>query len=299
MQCTPLKLLTEENPQEHEASFELVGLTSAFNDLILWWRTLQLLEALPVIDDTHFYIDLFIAAGRADADDDYEQQIIQEIRSLLGDACYEEILCRPVPLEIIRLLITLVDEGHDMHGAFFTITEEIDAGTIRWSQDLKRIGVQHPDHVRAVKAAKEQLIDRYQVYLCSYATFRNCSYELGNRKRKAMIMLVIEWCLYHAVERGVEMEYGEEMAALLSIMLALIECDNAHERLGRTHPIDRKGHTPFIRPPVEEHAETIVDWFLQSFSQEPTDEQRGALLETLHTLSQRWRHLPVVNPLVS
>src|SRR5579859_2005075 len=178
LQCVPRSVLADARYDEGEEQiralepFEIDNTFSAWSNPTRWWRALQLLEAMPVLDHRNLGLDLWIATDRPDPEDTFEQRIIEELRSTLAEGYnYEEIMGRPVPLEMIQLTIRLVDEGQDMHGAQCDLTDEIEAGTIRWSQELKRIGVSHPDYRRAVQSALAEVIERYRDHLFSYAAF--------------------------------------------------------------------------------------------------------------------------------
>ncbi len=300
LQCTPRTLLEEAgDPANALEPFEIDNTFSAWSNPIRWWRALQLIEAMPTLDHRNIGLHLWIATERPESDDDFDRGVIEELRNTLGEGYdYEEIMARPVPREITQLTVKLVDEGQDMHGVQYDLTDEIEAGTIRWSQELKRIGVSHPDYRRAMHAALEIVTARYEAHLFSYAAFRECPYTHA-RKEKGFIMLCIENCIYEAIERGIE-EYGMDITTMLAILHEEIDCDDIQEELEKKHPHDREGCEPYVRPTPEERFTQAVTWYTEHFKEEAAAMlQKGELLETLHRLYDRWEKIPVTHPLVS
>jgi len=302
LQCTPRTLLEEAgDPANALEPFEIDSTFSAWSNPVRWWRALQLLEAMPTLGRRNLGLHLWIATGRPDPDDDFDQNVIEELRSTLGEGHdYEEIMSRPVPMDIIKLTIQLVDEEQDMHGMEYDITDELEAGTIRWSQELKRIGVSHPDYRRAMHAALEIVIARYEAHLFSYAAFRECPYARDSQQ-KAFRMIGIEYQLYEAIERGIEQTYGQDITAMLSIIHEEITSDDILEELEKQHPHDWEGREPYARPTPEERFTQVVTWYTEHFFKEAAAAtlQKDELLETLHRLYDRWEEMPVTHPLVS
>jgi len=182
------------------------------------------------------------------------------------------------------------------------VSDEIDAGTIRWSQELRRIGVKHPDYWRAYARAKAEIIVRYEPYLFAYAAHRKCPYE-RDPKQKGWGMIEVEWQMVACVERDIEGQYGADIAALLGILKAEIGTDDILEDLEKRHPSRSERHKPFTRPTPDQRFHETVEWFVQGFTHEPVSGNpircsQEEYLETLHALYQRWDRLPVVHPLV-
>ncbi len=305
LECTSLTVLDGADEETSLEPFEEFNGYSAMYNPILWWRALQFLEAMPVIGEI-FDLEIYLGAGRY-VPDSHFQRAVGEVREAVGDRNYEAIMSRSVPKEIIDLLIRMADEGQDVSIALHDISDEIDAGTIRWSQELKRIGVKHPDYWRAYKAAKAEIVARYEPYLFSYAAHREAPYSRES-EGKCMLMLSIESCIVDCVERNIEQDYGADIAVLLGILKAEVETDdiledleNRYKKRGRD---DDESRQPFTRPTPEQRFQETIAWFTQSFTEKPFSKQpvQGSheeYEETLQRLYQRWEQMPVVSSLVS
>ena len=298
-------LLQYSDPDDGSLREEFSGLTDAMFDPIRWTRAMWILEALPVIDDMLFNCDLFWGIGHETST--IFQRAATRVRQAVGDQAYQEIMTRAIPQEVITLLIRMADEGQKVDSAIYHVTDEIDAHTIRWSQELKRIGVEHPDYRRAYTAARAEIVSRYEPYVFAYAAHREAPYSREG-EGKCMLMLTIEYDITACIERGIEQDYGADIVALLSILKAEIETDDILEDLEtRGTKRDRasdKDREPFTRPRPEERFQETITWFLQCFAEEPLSQQliqrsREEYLSTLERLFQRWSELPVLSPLVS
>jgi hypothetical protein len=304
LQCTPRSVLADaryeqgENPTNALEPFEVNTTFSAWSNPVRWWRALQLLEAMPVLDHRNLDLGLWIATDRSDKDDTFAQDRIEELCStFVAGYSYEEIMARPVPMEILQLTVQLVDEGLDMYGVQRDLTDEIEAGTIRWSQELKRIGVSHPDYRRAAQAAQAVVIERYETHLFSYAAFRECPYAHDHNK-KGFIMICIERCIYDLIEHGIE-QYGMDITAMIAILHEEITTDDILETLEKKHPRDHEGHKPYARPAPEERFSSVLTWMTEQFPQAGTLPPKDELDTLLHRLYEQWETMPVIQPLVS
>ena len=268
-------------------------------DLVRGWRALALLEALPCVDDHFFFLDMHIATDRDPKMSTYHQQIRDEIRNEFEDpSIFDEIMARPVPLSLLQHVIQLSDAGVQ-EVILRSITDEIECGTVRWSQELKRIGVEHPDYRRAIRAAKDRIVAQYTDYLFSYATYSKHPYA-HNHEEKSFIMLVIEWHLVKCIERGIENTYGISVAAMLAILTAEIECDDAQEKVESEHPSEWEGGKPFTRPTPLQAIDDILTWFFTCLRSDSRSEvpQRESCKELLQQLLRKWNQLPITHPVV-
>lgn len=303
LQGQPVELLPARNNQEKTAKhdplapFE-IDETGVLLDPVRWWRAAQLLAALPCIDH-RCEIDLFIAAGRPEPDDDFDQQRVEEVRAALPEGIYEEIMARPVPMSLLTWLIQHINAGKDLYQAVRHLTKEIDAGTVRWSQALKRIGVEHPEYRKAVKEAKHQLTLRYGSYLCSYAAFQERSYDLYQRKLKAFGMLEVESTLYCSVEKGLERDYGQAITILVAALIAEIENDETIAKLAAEEPeSEYYQHQLRFSKSREERFLQMQRWCATPGTGTPEIGAWEDTLPLLHRLCADWERLPIVSPLV-
>ena len=173
--------------------YEEVVLLMDWYDPIRWWRTMRLLEALPRLEE-RVLPSVFWAADRdANALHTFHATTLQE--ALGGQSVYEALMGERVPQKIVGLLIEMANskDALDLHHALSTASEEIEVGTLRWSADLKRIGVKHPTYWHARQAARQRLVAIYEPWLTSYA-------EQMSIAREAMGMLDIEAKLVSAID---------------------------------------------------------------------------------------------------
>ncbi|MBA2679682.1 MAG: hypothetical protein H0U76_14945 [Ktedonobacteraceae bacterium] len=288
--CTPTKVLREEDGTCLEP-FEIFNGHAAWIDPVRWWRALQLIEAMPCITSRVFRLNLFLAAGRYERDDLHYQEIVAIVRQAMTDpSLYEEIMARPVPTNVVALTIQLADEGLQNLNLLH-LSDEIERGTICWSRELKRIGVQHPNYRRAVAAQKNAIVAKYEPYLSSYRIFRV--------RHGTKALFDIEWAIYNSIERGLE-EYGADVTALLSILHAEIRYDDLMEEVAREFSDARN---PYVRPPKEQRFDETITWFLKSFTEEPLSgrpitESYHDCREQLQRLHRDWEQLPITHPLV-
>jgi hypothetical protein len=285
-------------------------------DPVRWWRALQLFEATPVVNENILPLDLLLAnlflATRRHEPGSYVQKVTaRALRALAPDQSYDEIMSRPVPIEIINTLVQLAEEGYELSSALYCVSDEIAAGTVCWSKALERIGVKHPDWRQARHAARARMSEQYAPYLASYAAWRGYSYQPGIDQKKSIELHVIEQYLYEVVERGIEQQYGEGMTIMLAIARMEIETDDLLELLEKQHPKQAiAGQSPqtilqqILRPEPQQRMQEIVAWFVEyhiqeaSTSDEVENRQRN-YLEKLKQLYARWEQLPIVHPLVS
>ncbi len=301
LQCVPLPVL-EDNDTGEEHALEprevFSGLPGVI-DLVRGWRVLLLLEAMPCVDEHFFFLDIYTATDRDQRMSVHHQQIREEVRGEFEDpGTFDEIMTRTVPLSILEHIVRLSDAG--MKSIMLdSITDEIEHGTVRWSQELKRIGVDHPEYRRAMLAAKERIVAHYGDYLFSYATYSKHPYALDH-EQKSFIMLMIEWHLVECIERGIEATYGSGVAAMLAILTAEIECDDAQEKVENEHPSEWEEGRPCTRPTPTQVIDDTLTWFFTCLcSDSRSDAQwREPCKELLHRLSQQWDHLPITHPVV-
>lgn len=300
----PRELLPTGNNEESKEQtpltpFEL-DLTSALLDPIRWWRAAQLLAALPQVN-LRCEFDLFIAAGRPEPDDYPDQRVIREVRSALPERLYEEIMARPVPTDLLTWIVKHVDEGNngDLDEALWHLTKEIEAGSVRWSQKLRRIGVEHPDHRRAVNEARRQLALRYGPALCSYAAFQRYPYDPQNDWKKTGIMELVVSTLYESIERGIERDYGSSITMLVAVLVAEMELDQMMEQCAEEHPdYDCYQHPLWFHLSREERFAQMQRWRAALGRGTPNPGIWENALPLLNRLCNEWKKMPIVCPLV-
>lgn len=130
-------LFEEDNPDEPVAA-RLWGLVTPHN-LIVCWRGMLILQEVKNFDDGDLCNAYY--AGQRDPHDS-DKHRIDKITAKIGRDTYDAIMARPIPDEVVNLIIKLTDEGE--HVALWPITEEVKAGTLQWSEDFVRVGAKHP-----------------------------------------------------------------------------------------------------------------------------------------------------------
>lgn len=316
--CKPLALCEETLrtgtsilPEPYEQDTLLPGRM----DPVRWWRALQLLEAIPVINENILPLkllisDLFLATRRHEPGSYVQMATARALNALAPDQSYDEIMSRSVPIEIISMLVQLAEEGYDLSSALYCVSDEIAAGTVCWSRELERIGVKHPNWRQAWHAARARISEQYAPYLASYAAWRGYSYQPGIDQKKSIELHVIEQSLYEVVERGIEQQDGEAITVILAIAREQIETDDLLEQLEKQHPkqaASEKSHQIIIqlilRPEPQQRIQEIVAWFVEHHMQETStpdemENRQRDYLERLKQLYERWEQLPIVHPLV-
>lgn len=299
----PGELLPARNKKEQPADdnplapFELDFLTVPL-DPVRCWRAAQLLIALPQVD-RRCHFDLFIAAGRPESDDTFDRQQVEEIRNALPEGVYEEIMARPVPMSIIKWFVEQSKAGLNLHAVCWRLTKEIEAGTVRWSQELKRAGVEHPEHRRTVEEASRQLTLRYSSFLCSYAAFQERPYDLHRRNGKAFGMLCVEEALYLSVEKGIERDYGQAITFLVAALVSEIDNDEVIRKLlADESESEYAQHQLTFCLSREGRFAQMQQWCSTPGIGIPDIGRWEETLPLLHRLCTEWEHLPIVCPLV-
>lgn len=295
LQCTPLALLDDAHADASLEPFEVFWGHEAMCNPIFWWRAVQCVEAMPVLKDID---DLYWGVGRRREPDGPFQREITNVRNAVGEQNYQKIMQHPLPAEIIDLLIRLVDEGHwDFH--LPDVSKEIEVGTVEWTRELRRIGVKHPDYVRAYATAWATVLDQYRSYLSSYAEYADLPYN-QEQGGPCMAMLGIECGIVACVERGVEKEYGPDIACLLSIIWERITDDGILENLEKRYLRHDTQHPPCVRPTPQERFQETVIWFIERYAPNKEDplQRREHYLNILREVYDRFEQLPVTNPLV-
>ncbi len=100
IECRPLAVLDGADEEASLEPFEEFTGHSAMFDPVRWWRALQFLEALPVIEDDLLHFGIYWGTDR-DPDSSFKHYA-DALRQAVGDQQYDEIMSRPVPQEIIR-----------------------------------------------------------------------------------------------------------------------------------------------------------------------------------------------------
>jgi hypothetical protein len=317
--CRPLSLSAEIQRTETSIlpePYEQDILLPDRMDPVRWWRALQLFEAIPVVNENILPLDLLLAnlflATRRHEPGSYVQMVTaRALNALAPDQSYDEIMSRPVPIEIINLLVQLAEEGYELSSALYCVSDEIATGTVCWSRELERIGVKHPDWWQARHAARAGMSERYAPYLASYAAWRGYSYQPGIDQKKSIELHVIEQYLYEVVERGIEQQNGEGITVMLAIAREEIETDDLLELLEKQHPKQAATEKSqqiilqlILRPEPQQRMQEIVAWFVEHHMQEAStlDEvgnRQRDYLERLKQLYEQWEQPPIVHPLVS
>jgi hypothetical protein len=302
LHCQPQELLASRANQRFTGDLLapfVIGKPFVLCDPLCWWRVARFLEQTPVIRYAMEF-DWYLAAQRHDsAADTCCDTLIQEVRTALPAGSYDNIMAAPIPRYIMTWLIQHLEVGDDLHEARWSLTQEVEAGTVPWSQDLRRIGVQHPAYRRAVNAARQTLTLRYGPYLCSYAVFQGYFYNLHRKREKAWLMEMMEQTLYQSIEKGIERDYGRSITILLAALLTELTSDHSMQEQARQRPDDQAVRRQLrFHPPREERFAQMQRWCAQRGMVTP----RVVWEETVPVLQHLvaiWEQLPVVCPLVT
>jgi hypothetical protein len=280
----------EELPKPFE-----IGHIGALADPICWWRAALFLYALSPIRDA-LLIDLFIAAGRHDDDDDFEQGVVRDIKELLPLRVYDTVMAYQVPPGIVAWIVTKIQAGYDLRMASWQLRDEVEAGTVDWSLTLAQIGVEHPVPYRAKQTAIRALAIRYGDGLCFYAAFQEYAPYKPYRKNSGM-MHTVEQKLYQCVERGIEDLYGLTCTLLLAVLRSEIELDEVLFQLAQQHPGNEYyQHQLTFHVSREERFAQLQQWY-QGMTFWPSSGRWEEVEPLLRHLLDVWDQLPLRCPL--
>ncbi|MFZ2025058.1 MAG: hypothetical protein WAV51_02150 [Microgenomates group bacterium] len=252
------------------------------HNLICSWRGMLILEQMLTLGDSDM-CDAYYAGQRNPHQSDKER--VDKVRRKIGDKVYESILNQKIPDEISNLFVELTDKGDSV--ALWPITEEVRAGTLQWREDFKRIGAKHPSEEDARKTAEEKLLHRYDKYLSDYASeFR---YE-----RECMIMWGIEGTIVDAYEKGVEQDYGQDIA----LGIAIVRAHGGVAAMAASFFSHGRNPNAVIDQEVDKETINASNWLVKQFT-------KGLLKKPLHTakeyatiltqLNENWNSLPVTH----
>lgn len=137
-------------------------------DLITAWRATEVLRRLNVIKKHDFCAAYYTGRRRVSNND--REKYVEPIIAKIGRQAHREIMSMPIPDEIIRAILD--NQGQDFSPSGWPITDEIAAGTIKWQEAFSRVGIKHPDEVKAEEWANKKTIARFKRLIDSYTNSR-------------------------------------------------------------------------------------------------------------------------------
>ncbi len=201
------------------------GMTHSI-DVVALWRAIQIIEE-----------DRFEVLNEAALKDAYALGLrhphpfevassINPFEAKQGKACRERMLTRYIPEEIIELALAL---GHDpVSIGLHTLTNEVAAGTIKWSDELAQAGVKNPADIAAERKRAQAIVAEYEPLLASFARFNGSS-------RGAVVMGAVEDQLVLVITQDLLPTYSKRMQVALATVfarLALIEAFSFAKTVG-------------------------------------------------------------------
>lgn len=278
-----VKIFEVENP-EKPIVVQFWGLVIP-HDLIACWRGMLILQGMRVLEMGDL-CNAFYAGLRNPHESDRHR--IDEVVTKIGRDAYDAIMARPVPNEVSDLLFKLASE--DKHFALWAITDEVRAGTLKWSDDFARIGILHPQQVADREAAEKQVFARYESHLGDYA--KNHGFE-----RECLIMWSIEEAIVEAVEKGIEAHHGEDIAlgiaivraigATASFTAAVLELEN------------EEGLTREITEGIRQTATWVFSHFKTGWFIKMPKRSQKKYVSIMQKLNDDWPNMPVTHPLTA
>ncbi len=273
-------LFEEDNP-EQPVETRFWGLVVP-HDLLTCWRGMLILQEVKNLGKGDL-CNAYYAGQRELHESD--KHGVDEIIAKIGRDTYDAIMARPIPDEVIDLIIKLTDEGN--HVALYPITEEVKAGTLQWRDDFVRIGVKHPQQVADREAAEKRVIGRYDSYLADYA-------KSHGYPRKCMIMWNIEGVIVDAIEKGVEAQHGQDI--VLGVAIA-----RAHGYMAAFTVFDGFADEEDIKRSVSDCVRQAAKWLTSQFGtgwlvKRPKRSQQE-YESFIQLLNNVWEKMPVVCPL--
>lgn len=297
-------LLQYRDPQDNTAREAFNGHDWQAN-LLVWIRALWFLSEIPIIDYSLFSCALYFLAEPSD----YVgvESELEDFLALIGATRYQE-LRQQTPFELASVcqclaLLARFPESSVLH----ELSDEVRAGSIRWSQELRAAGVKHPDYWDTLYQAKVEIVGRYQAYMRSYTAFSRLPYdnEYGD---SCYLTVIVEWEIAYCVERGIEQEYGPAIAFLMALLRARIKSDETHLQLqeksrARISPEEWTKYWACARTPPsrEDRFDQAITWFLacaQALQPDhlvlPFESYQGLLWELYNNYHQLQIHFPLV-----
>jgi hypothetical protein len=132
---------TKEDP-EHAVESRFWGLVVP-HDLITCWRGMLILERMEHFDDQDLCNAYYGGMRKVHTPDEHRLRVVLD---RIGRRAYEHIMRTPIPEEIIDLILKLKEE--DKFLSLWSITEEVEAGTLEWRQEFADAGVTPPENPR-------------------------------------------------------------------------------------------------------------------------------------------------------
>lgn len=287
----PLALLEEsdERKEDWREPFEVFDGHAGTEQPVVWWRALQALALAESIDACWIH-DFYWAMLYRDRGTFHFS--IDRVCEYIGEEAYQHIMQARVPEYVLDIVEQMNAKGFDLYLSF--LSDEVKAGTLRWSQRLKNMGVKHPDYWDAWKKAFDAIVDRYYDAFKNYADSIEHSYTHDD-DQKSFLMRGVEHALVGAVERGIDVRYGGDVALLFAIIFTQLAHDQVQEDLEQKYQGRlSKNHTSFACISVEQRFENATAWGMNYFGWH-TAEEYGDLL---HRLYRDYGNFPIVRPLV-
>lgn len=197
------------------------------HDLITCWRAMLILEKVQYLDNADL-CDSYYAAMRHPHESDSHR--VSAMIGKIGLDSFKSIMNQSIPEEVVKLFVQLLDAGDQL--ALWPLTEEIQAGTLPWSDELARIGVKHSDQVEKRNQAERVVIATYETHFSAYA-------KAHDFPRRCLIMAAMEGSLIEAVEKGLAADYGPDIAFGIAALRAHLVTNQMVAILGFEPQVDR------------------------------------------------------------
>lgn len=173
-------------------------------DPTLWWRFRRLLEAAAVIDFSDLE-DALCALRRSDT----YTLVLEDMG--ISEQTYLAIMTAPIPEEVLAEAEALEKEGLLDKAS---LSDEIAAGTLPWSQRVADLGVRHPHQVDQMMDWMMQVLKRYENVIGGISAERGGSDDFL-ASLKAHIALGVSY--------GVEDEYGRDVVFAVAVAAAIVQ----------------------------------------------------------------------------
>jgi hypothetical protein len=287
----PLVLLEEndECKEDWHEPFEVFDGHAGMHEPIVWWRALKALVLVESIDACWIH-DFYWAMLYHDRGTFHFS--IDRVCEYIGEEAYQHIMQASVPEYVLDSAEQMIAKGFDLYLSF--LSDEVKAGTLRWSQRLKNMGVKHPDYWNAWKKAFDVIVEQYYDTLKNYAMSIDHGYT-HNHDQKSFLMIGVECALVGAVDRGIDREYGGDVAVLFAIIFTQLGHDQVQEELEEKYQGRlSEWRKPFVRPPVEQRYKEAMAWGRRHFG----IAMGSRYSDLLHELYVSYDELPILHPLV-
>lgn len=257
-------------------------------DVLLAFRALRLLDALPTLRDTDLGQIISVCLLQAEPDNGDEQVLLDWVKSGIGSAELETIRTKlPIGfIDTLESVAALPNVTLDRDA----VTDEVEAGRLEYSDRLAALKIEHPDTRRARHEKRRQLYGEWEPHFLVYFEAKNVPSE--DRKD------ALEYCnriALYASAKGVE---AADLCVGIALYIFALRSDSIAGIAAAIAKVLTRGDTPvgglFVgRGSIEATTLQLLTIFLENRFASREAHQYASLLKQLYNDLEK---MPVVHP---